>query len=332
MTHIDIAAAPKTQNKSKVTRFLWGLALRRELFLVILIVLMIIVLSSLSPTFLSYKNLMALASNEAMKAFVLIGVLMLLVTRDFDLSVGAGMSLVGVGMAWVMAQTGSLPLGLLVGLAIGLGLGVINGFLVTKIKMASFIATLGTMYMARSLCNIITQGKAIPINNRFIIDLFNSYVLGLPLTFILMVIFAVFMTIILAKHKYFKRLFFTGVNEQGAIMVGINTIRLRWAMFIFSGLMVSIAGIVYLSMLTSAVPLAFSGLEMKMIAMAIIGGASLKGGQGSVIGAILGLLLVTLIGNAMTVIGISPQWEGAILGSILVVAAILDLTLQKRAE
>jgi len=328
----EIAISSDVKNGSFLKRIFWLFIRRREFFLVIMIFLMIITLSSIRPSFLSYKNLMALASNEAMKGFVLIGILLLLVTRDFDLSVGAGMSLVGVGMAWVLAQSGSIALGVLTGLIIGPLVGYINGFLVTKLKMASFIATLGTLYMARSLCNVITQGKAIPVGNRVIIDLFNSYFLGLPGTFIWMVLFAIFMSIILGKHKYFRRLFFTGINERGALMVGINTNNLRWMMFVFSGLMMAVAGIVYTGMLRAAVPLAFSGLEMKLIAMAIIGGASLKGGQGSVIGAILGLLLVTLIGNAMTVIGISPQWEGAILGSILVAASILDVFVQKRVE
>jgi ribose transport system permease protein len=103
-------------------------------------------------------------------------------------------------------------------------------------------------------------------------------------------------------------------------------------MFIFSGLMMAVAGIAYTGMLSSAIPLAFQGLEMKLIAMAVIGGASLKGGQGTVPGALLGLLLITLIGNSMTIIGISPQWEGAILGSILVAASILDVYVQKKVE
>jgi len=183
--------------------------------------------------------------------------------------------------------------------------------------------------MSRSLCNVITQGKAIPLKSPGISAFFNSYLAYLPLTFIMLVLFAVVMAILLGKHKYFRRLYYTGANERGAFMLGINTNRVRWAMFIFSGLMMSISGVVYTSMLTSAVPLGFSGLEMTMIAVAVIGGASLKGGQGSVLGCILGMLLITLISSAMTIIGISPNWAGAILGATLLIASILDAILEK---
>ncbi len=325
------------EKKEKAASKDWGKILRkilrtRELLLTLLIILMVIFLSFVSPAFLSYRNMMALASNEAPKGFVLIGVLFLLITRDFDLSVGSGMALVGVVLATLIDMTGSLLLGLLGGLAVGLVIGVVNGFLVTRLKMASFIATLGTLYMARSLCNVITQGKAVPVQNQFIVTLFNSYILGLPSVFVGMILFAVIMGILLNKERHFVRLFFIGVNERGAMMVGMNTNRMRWALFIFSGLMMAVSGIIYTGMNRAMEPLAFRGIELKLIAMCVIGGASLKGGKGSVAGAILGLLLITLIGNSMTLIGISPQWEGAILGSILLAASILDVYTQKKVE
>ena len=329
MTGVSITTNDYKKNGSVFKQTLWKVLGSRQLVLAILIVAMTIGLTSISPSFISYRNLMAQASSQAMKGFILIGVLLLLVTGDFDLSVGAGMALVGVCMAWVMAHTHNLFLGIMTGLGVGLTIGFINGFLVTRLKMASFIATLGTMYMSRSLCNVITQGKAIPLKSPGISAFFNSYLAYLPLTFIMLVLFAVVMAILLGKHKYFRRLYYTGANERGAFMLGINTNRVRWAMFIFSGLMMSISGVVYTSMLTSAVPLGFSGLEMTMIAVAVIGGASLKGGQGSVLGCILGMLLITLISSAMTIIGISPNWAGAILGATLLIASILDAILEK---
>jgi ribose/xylose/arabinose/galactoside ABC-type transport system permease subunit len=302
VTSISTTTTETDNKQSFFNQLLWKILRTRQLFLIIIIAIIVI---------------------------VLIGVLLLLITGDFDLSVGAGMALVGVCMAWTTART-NIEIGILAGLALGLFLGVLNGFLVTRLKMASFIATLGTMYMARSLCNVITQGKAIPLRNEAIVKFFNLYIFGLPITFIMLIVFVAIMAFVLGRHKYFRRLFYTGFNERGATMVGINTNKLRWSMFIFSGLMIAVGGIFYTSMLSSAVPLAFSGLEMKMIAMAVIGGTSLKGGQGSVIGCVLGLVMITLVGNAMTVIGISPNWEGAILGVILIIASILDVTLQKK--
>lgn len=305
---------------------------QREAVLFILIILMMIFISSESPAFLSYKNFIALISNEAIKGFVLMGVLLLLITRDFDLSIGSGVALVGVVMAQIISQTGNLILGLLGGVLAGLTIGFINGVLVTKLKLASFIATLGVMYMARSLSNVISVGTGVPVENQEIITFMNSYFLGFPVAFLAMLIFGIIMAILLNRSKQLRRLYYTGINEKGAKMVGINTNQLRFLMFVFSGLMIAVTGIAYTGMLRSAVPTAFTGLEMKLIAMAIIGGCSLKGGQGTVLGATLGLILVTLIGNAMTIIGISPIWEGTILGTILIVAAILDILVQKRVE
>jgi ribose transport system permease protein len=329
VTSLSTSTTETKNIQSFFKKTLWNILRSRQLFLIILIAVIVIVLASISSTFLSYRNIMALASNEAIKGFVLVGVLFLLITGDFDLSVGAGMALVGVCMAWIAGRTNTLT-GVLIGLCLGLLLGFINGFLVTKLKMASFIATLGTMYMARSLCNVITQGKAIPLSDHGIVNFFNLYIFGIPITFLMMIIFVAVMAFVLVKQKKFKQLFYTGVNQKGAKMVGIDTNKVRWSMFIFSGLMIAVGGIFYTSRLSSAVPLGFSGLEMKMIAMAVIGGTSLKGGQGSVIGCVLGLVLITLIGNAMTVIGISPNWEGTILGVVLIIASILDVTLQKK--
>ena len=305
---------------------------RRETVLIILIIVMMIFISSISPAFLSYKNFIALISNEAIKEFVLIGVLLLLITRDFDLSIGSGVALVGIVMAQIINQNGNLALALIGGIFTGIAIGFINGVLVTKLRLASFIATLGVMYMARSLCNVVSFGTGVPVENQAIITFMNSYLLGFPVAFIAVVIFGIIMAILLDRSKQLRRLYYTGVNEKGAKMVGINTGQLRFYMFVFSGLMMAVTGIAYTGMLRSAVPTAFTGLEMKLIAMAVIGGCSLKGGQGTVFGVTLGLILVTLIGNAMTIIGISPIWEGTILGTILIIAAIFDVIIQKRVE
>jgi len=125
-------------------------------------------------------------------------------------------------------------------------------------------------------------------------------------------------------------LFYIGTNEKAAQMVGINTAKLRWIMFIVSAAIASFAGLILTAKSYSASPIAFEKLELKYIAACVIGGASVSGGQGSIIGSVLGFLLVVLIGNAMTLIGISPYWEGVVFGSVLGIAAIADALSQKR--
>lgn len=304
---------------------------RREPVVLLLLVLIAAALQIASGNkFLNPYNLLVMVDRKAPEAFVTIGLTYLLITKNFDLSVASVMALAGMVCAWCISQGAPLALALFAGIVAGSLIGVLNGMMVTKFKVASFIATLGTMYIARSITQIIAQGKPISNMPEEFITLGTYRIFGLPWYFLLLVAVVTVLQILLKKQRFISSLFYVGTNEKASRMVGINTVRSCWTMFIVSAALASFAGLILTAKSYSASPIAFDKLELRYIAACVVGGASISGGQGSIVGSVLGFLLIVLIGNSMTLFGISPYWEGVIFGSVLAIAAIADSLSQKQ--
>jgi ribose transport system permease protein len=310
----------------------WQKMIKRREFVLILFIIAIGVALQVATEgkFLSVANLLAMADNKAPEALVTIGVTYLLITKDFDLSVSSVMAFTGVIFAVLLGFGIPFVAAMLLALIAGGSIGLLNGFLVTKLNMASFIATLGTLYIGRSLTQVISHGKPVANLPQDVIDMGNLKLAGFPWYFLLLVGVVIVLQLLLRKNKSMNQLFYIGTNETAAQMVGINTRKARWILFIVSALIAALAGVILTAKAHSASPIAFQNLELKIIAASVIGGASISGGQGSIVGAVLGYLVVVLIGNSMTMLGISPYWEGVIFGGVLAVAAIADAFAQSR--
>lgn len=303
---------------------------RREPVIILFLIIIAIVLQIASGNkFLNPYNLLVMVDRKAPEAFVTIGLTYLLITKNFDLSVASVMALAGMVCAWCISKGSPIFLSLMAGLLAGSLVGFLNGLMVTRFKVASFIVTLGTMYIARSITQIIAQGKPISNMPEGFIRLGNYRILGIPWYFIFLLILVTVLQILLKKQKFIGSLFYIGTNEKASRMVGINTVQACWIMFIVSAAVASFAGLILTAKSYSASPIAFDKLELRYIAACVIGGASISGGQGSIVGSVLGFLLIVLIGNSMTLFGISPYWEGVIFGSVLAVAAIADALSQR---
>lgn len=300
--------------------------LRKREFIVLLFLLLIVTYLQVASggLFLRPQNLLVMADRKAPEALVTIGITYLLITRQFDLSVASVMAFSGAATAWMMTNGYSIPAAIMSGLFVGCVVGALNGFLVTKLHVASFIATLGTMYIARSGAQIITQGSPIGNLPDAFLQIGKHQLLGLPWYFFLLIIVIVILHFMLKRQKGMYKLFYIGANERASQMVGISGARLTWTMFVVSSFIAGIAGIILTAKSYSASPIAFDKMEMRYIAACVIGGASISGGQGSILGSLLGFILIVLIGNGMTLIGISPYWENVIFGTILAIAAIAD--------
>jgi ribose/xylose/arabinose/galactoside ABC-type transport system permease subunit len=310
---------------------LQGLLRRREPLIVLLLIFISIALQIASGNkFLNPYNLLVMLDRKSPEAFITIGLTYLLITKDFDLSVASVMAMAGMVCAWFISQGTPVVPALIAGMIAGTLVGVLNGMIVTKFKVASFIATLGTMYIARSITQIIAQGKPISNMPEEFIKIGTFRIFGLPWYFILLIITLAILQILLKKQKSMSSLFYVGTNERASQMVGINTVKTRWVMFIVSAAIASFAGLILTAKSYSASPIAFDKLELRYIAACVIGGASISGGQGSIVGSVLGFLLIVLIGNSMTLFGVSPYWEGVIFGSVLAIAAIADSLSQKQ--
>jgi ribose transport system permease protein len=323
-TKVESSNAKSDNTLQKILR-------RREPVILLLLILIAISLQIASGyKFLNPENLLAMVDRKAPEAFVTIGITYLLITKDFDLSVASVMALSGMVCAWLISQDTALIIALIGGVIAGTLIGVLNGMMVTKFKVASFIATLGTMYIARSLTQIIAQGKPISDMPESFIAIGSYRVFGIPWYFLVLIVVITVLQILLKRQKSMSKLFYVGTNEKASQMVGINTAKARWIMFIVSATIASIAGLILTAKSYSASPIAFDKLELRYIAACVIGGASISGGQGSIVGSVLGFLLIVLIGNSMTLFGISPYWEGVIFGCVLAIAATADALSQKK--
>ena len=326
--------ANKTGNKTgnnTVKKFGKIIAERRELIVVLLIVLIAVFLQVRSGgKFLTPANLQVMANRKSPEALVTLIITFVLITGNFDLTVASTMALSGMTAAWMMTHGFAIAPAVIGGLLVGLLFGFINGILVKKLDIPSFIATLGTQYIARSLTQVICNGKPIGGLPEKFIGIGDITFLGLAWYFWFLILAVVLLTWLLRRQKGLAKLFYIGNNASAADMVGISSRRLTIATYVMAGFFAAFSGLILTAKSYSASPIAYEGMEMRYIAAAVIGGASISGGQGSMIGSVLGYLLVVLIGNGMTLIGISPNWENVIFGTILAVAAIADSLSQSR--
>ena len=303
----------------------------RELMLAAVVATVSLVLHLTHRNFLTSSNLDALLTGMVPEAILAISMTLLIASGGFDLSVGSVLALSGVATGTVLVATGSMVWGLLAGLATGLACGAVNGVVVTYAGVNPLIATLGMMMMARSLALVKTQSQ--PIS-------------GFPPAFALLgrgklseeVSFSVVLMVVLIliadqfmRHSAFcRRVYYLGGNEQAAFLSGIPVRRMRLFTFLFSGFLAAFAGIMIASRLGTAAPTVGVLIELRVIAAVVMGGASLAGGEGTILGAFLGVLLMGLIGNGLTLWQVSPYWQDGVTGTILVFAVSLDMLLKQR--
>jgi ribose transport system permease protein len=297
--------------------------LRGELGLVLVLILIVVVFSLLSNYFLTAKNLLNITRQISITLIVAIGMTFVILTGEIDLSVGSVAALMGVVTASAMMATGSIALGILAGLVAGLVVGVTNGVLTVYGKVQSFIVTLAMLGIARGAALAWTGG--IPISNlpeQF--EFFGAgYVAGIPVSSIIAVIVFVLGFLVLNRTKHGTYIQAIGANREAARLSAIPVDRYRVLAFVVSGLTCAVGGIIITSRLLSAQPNAADGLEMTVIAAVILGGASLSGGVGTVMGTLLGAMIIGVIDNGMNLIGVSAFFQQIVKGVIILAAVLI---------
>lgn len=303
----------------------------RELMLVGVVLAVGLILYSTNPNFFTGANLDALLTGIVPEAIIAIGMTMLIASGSFDLSVGSVLALSGVAGGTVLVITANIPLGILAALATGLACGLVNGVVVTLAGVNPLIATLGMMMMARSLALVKTQ--SIPISG--FPEAFATLGQGrlgghVSLSVALMAVLIVLADLFMRHSAFCRQVYYIGGNLQAAFLSGIPVRRLRLFTFLFSGFLAAFAGIMVASRLMSAPPTVGEKIELRVIAAVVIGGASLAGGEGTILGAFLGVLLMGLIANGLTLWHVSPYWQDGVTGAILVLAVSLDMLTKGR--
>jgi len=315
-------AAPK----SAIVRSGFSRALneyRSEIGVGIGLVLFMIIMSFASPYFLTSTNLINVLSQVAIIGVLAIGQTYVILTGGIDLSVGAVFACAAMYMGMVM-ETQGIGAGIAVALLIGLMAGLVNGVLVGYVKLAPFIVTLGMMSIARSQAYISTDGTAVTKLPPAFALLGDGRLFGVPYYIYVTVALFIIGAAVLTGTKLGRYLYAIGSNEQATRLSGVNVSLYKTMAYVISGLMAAIAAIIQTSRLMAVDPTFGNGYELDTIAAVVIGGTSLMGGSGTLIGTAIGVLLIGFLRNGLNLIGVSPFWQGTAIGTVIILALVIE--------
>lgn len=289
------------------------------------IVVLLLAVGMFVPAALSMGNVQNIIQAAAPLIIMSLGVLLVVVTGGIDLSVGSVFSLTGMVTALAMANGADDLTASLAGLAVGLVFGAINGFLVTVVRLAPFVVTLITYAVAGSLAFIVTNGRSMPIGAPDFWLLNSGEIIpGIPNHLLFCIILMVVLEYVLRKVVLGRWFYAVGSSAIAARLLGIPVLRIKFAAYVASGLLASFAGLLTASYILNAEATAGASLMLQAIAAVVIGGASLFGGSGSAIGAVLGALMITCIQNGVNLIGVNSFWQGSVTGAAILLAVLID--------
>lgn len=321
--------ATELQRDAVPLRIIRRLANSRDLTLFILVLLLAGVMAAVYPNnFPTASNMRAVLLNLAPVGILVCGMMLLMIAGTFDLSCGSTLALAGV-WAGVVASPNWLDLGpwagLLAGLVVGGIAGLINGLIVTRIGINALIATLGTLTIYRGMTYVTAGTGVTPISDAFaVFGRVADPLLRVQSLFWVMLVIAVGGGWLIARTRFFRQYYFIGGNARAAQLSGIRVDRLILIGFVIMGVLAGLAGVLYAARLNSAVVNAGVGIELKVITATVLGGASLKGGEGTVFGGIMGVLFIALVENAMIINSVGVFWQGIVVGLVLLFAVSLD--------
>jgi len=253
----------------------------------------------------------------------------LMVSGGFDMSVGSVVAFTGAVTAMLLRSGVPVVFAVLIGLVIGAAIGLFNGFIVAKVGINAFVTTLSSLSLFRGLTLIVTHGQNIAGLPKSFKLIGQLKIFGVQTPIIIAVVLLIIGDLLLRRSRFFRQSYYIGGNEQAARLSGIPVDKMKILAYMLTGLFAGISGIVMTARLGAASVTAGSGMELRVITAVIIGGASLNGGEGSILGAFLGTLLMALITNALTLLGVDVYWQTFVIGATLLLAVLID-TLSKR--
>jgi ribose transport system permease protein len=304
----------------------------REFMIFAIVLGVIAIMSFASPYFFNTSNLLALLLGLSIETLIAVGMTSLMVSGGFDMSVGSVVAFTGAATAMCMKYGVPPVLAILIGLVIGAMIGLFNGVIVAKVGINPFVTTLASLSLFRGLTLILTKGKNISGLDPSFTSIGQASLFGIQAPIWYAVLFVMAGDILLRKSRFFRQNYYIGGNEKAARLSGIPVDKMKILSYTLTGLLAGIAGIVMTARLGSASVTAGSGLELRVITAVIIGGASLQGGEGTVVGAFLGSLLMALITNALTLLGVDVYWQTFVIGATLLVAVLIDRLGKLRKE
>jgi rhamnose transport system permease protein len=308
----------------------------REVGIIIFILLLSLLVTLRNPAFLSAGNLRDILLNISILVIVALAQMMVIITRGIDLSVGSIIGLTAMMTSFTIVAFPGMPvvLALPLGMALGAALGALNGLLISYGRVPPIIATLGTLSIYRGLIFLYSNGQWI---NAFEMpagfkELAKGTPLGVPNLILFAIVVAVGVFLLLKYTRTGRDIYAVGSNPDAARFAGIQTQRIIFLVFLISGMLCGLAGVLWASRFEAAQTNTAFGFELQTVAAPVVGGVNIYGGSGSVLGTTLGAFLLGIINNALTLVKISPFWQLAVQGLLILLAVIADATISRRLQ
>ncbi len=292
---------------------------------VLIMIVFIIVAECLSRKFLTVNNIMNVLNQTSMNAILALALTTVILTGGIDISVGSTLAFSGAAAAWLLRAGHSTVLAVIVALVIGVAIGTLNGIFISRWNLQPMIVTLATMSIFRGTTYLLTTGSPISVSNPAFKMIGGGKLFGtIQVPIIILLVLAVIMHYVLNNTPFGRHIYSIGGNEEAAYLSGVNTKNVKAAAYAISGLLASVVGIIMTSRLSSAQPLAGQSYEMDAIAAAVIGGTSLRGGQGKVVFSIVGALIIGMLNNILTLLDVSTYYQTVIKGIVILIAVMID--------
>lgn len=301
-----------------------GILERPEAGAAISLAILFVVLAVTTSNFLSVGNLTLVARSFSFVAIAAIGASLIIMTGGIDLSVGSVMGVAGVSGAWLSAQGHPGAVVILGALAAGAAIGLFNGLIIAKFAVPAFMVTLATLSIGRGLVIAITDGVPIQVLPGPVTFLGQGFWLGIPLPVWTMLVLAVLVTLLLTRTRFGWYVYATGGNEDATRLCGIRVDRVKIGVYLLAGLLAGVGGLLLTARLGVGDTTAGLGYELDVIAAAVIGGTSLRGGIGNVVGVIYGAALLAVVRNGLVLTGVTEYWQQIVIGGVIATAVLID--------
>ena len=302
----------------------------RQYGILLVFAVICILISIVSPQFITVSNWTIIFTQVSINALLAFGATFVIITGGIDLSIGSIVAVSSVASA-MLAHPDTFPLAvpILMGLLAGTLIGAFNGFVTTKSNIAPFIVTLGTMTIGRGLALILSNGRPVSNLSDSFVFIGSGTFLGIPLLIIILIFTFIVCSIVLNKTILGRYIYAVGGNEQAARASGINVNRVKITVYSIAGMLAGLAGILLTSRITTGQPNAGAGFELDAIAAVVIGGTSTSGGKGTMLGTLIGVLLIGVINNGLDLLNVTSYYQQVVMGIIIIGAVVLDSLNQK---
>ncbi len=323
--------------ETSITRLGTGFSSKKELGIFVAFLAIFIFFSFMSPYFFNLENLINVLRQISLLGIIAMGMCLVIVSGEIDLSVGSIYGASAILTAVMMMQGVPIPLAVFLGLASGAVFGLINGVLVTYVRIPALIVTLGMMNVVRGFALIVSGGRVVNLSPRTVADpglpaflfLGQGKIASVPVMVLFFIVTALVAYFIYNKTLLGFRMKAVGGSARAARATGIDSNIVKTAAFVIVGLLSALAGLLNIAFLGSVQGTTGQGMELNAIAAVIIGGTSLAGGQGTMIGTVIGVLIMGVLNNGIILLGISPFWQMTIIGAVIILAVAIDIWTRK---